>query len=314
MPLLPCTDETPMRSSLIAVVIALLSLPAHARDIFVDNIAGDDRANGDLPRATTNHNGPVRTISKALKLTQGGDRILLAKTTIPYHECVSIQGERHSGRLGKPLVLEGNGAVLDGSEPVPPDAWQFVSGDVFRFEPARMSYQQLFLDGKPVTRRFVADDVSFPELLPFEWCLLDGTIYFRGAPGSIPQEYLLTYAALQTGITLYKVHDVVIHNLVVQGFHLDGVNAHDGVRSGRLINIMSRGNGRAGVCIAGGSRVELAGCTLGDNGAAQLLLEEYSLTRVFDSLLIPNTAPEFVRSPESRLYLDGKLTEAKDGN
>ncbi len=301
-----------MRKLLGFILIATSSL-ALGRDIFVDNIAGDDAFVGDFPTATTNVNGPVRTIGKALKLTLPGDRIVLAVTPAPYRECIALQGERHSGYAGRPLVLEGNGAILDGSEPVPDEAWEFVAGDVFRFQPARMAYQQLLRDGKPVVRNTAPRGEKFPELGKLEWCLHHGWIYFRGEPNRIPQQYALSFAGMQTGITLYKVHDLVIHNLTVQGYQLDGINAHDGVRGGRLISVTARGNGRSGVCVAGGSRVELAGCTLGDNGAAQLLLEEYSLTRVFDSLLIPNTAPTFVHGGDARLYVDGKLTDAKDG-
>ena len=40
--------------------------------------------------------GPVRTIAKALRLAQAGDRIELAKSEQPYRECVSLVGTRHS--------------------------------------------------------------------------------------------------------------------------------------------------------------------------------------------------------------------------
>lgn len=281
---------------------------AMARDIYVDNVAGDDRLCGDLAVATTNNDGPVRTIGKALKLTLRGDRIVLAKTAQPYRECIAFAGERHSGYPGKPLVIEGNGAILDGSEPVPDDAWEFVRGDVFRFKPQRMAYQQLFTQRKPVARRPTpAVGEPFPELKPLEWCLYEGWIYFRGEPGQIPRLYGLSHAGMQTGITLYKVHDVLIHELTVQGYQLDGISVADGVRAGRLVSTTCRGNGRAGVCVSGGSRVELAGCTIGDNGAAQLLIEEYSTTWLYNSLLIANTAPAIERRGQARLFVDGKL-------
>lgn len=298
--------------SLLLLVLVFSASGTLARDIFVDSSAGDDAFCGELTVATTNINGPVRTISRALELVRAGDRIVLAAGPVPYQECVTLQGQRHSGYPFKPLIIDGNSAFLDGSVPVPDDAWQFVAGDVFRFQPMRMAYQQLFLDGKPVTRRLGPLTGERSELGPMEWCLHQGWIYFRGEAKQIPQRYALRYAGLQTGITLYKVHDVVINNLIVQGFQQDGINAHDGVRDTRLLSITARGNGRSGVCVAGGSRVEIAGSTLGDNGAAQLLLEEYSLTRVYDSLLIPNTGPAIVRSDFARLYLDGKLQTAKD--
>jgi hypothetical protein len=298
-----------MRRRLMLIVLAISATPAIGREIFVDNVAGDDRFCGNQPIATTDVNGPVRTIGKALRLTLSGDRVVLANTAEPYRECVALQGERHSGSAVKPFILNGNGAILDGSDPVPDDAWIFVLGDIFRFQPPRLAYQQLFIGGKPVVRKNASADQPLPELAPLEWCLYNGWIYFCGEPGKIPQQYAPRYAGRQIGITLYKVHDVVIHDLTVQGFQLDGINAHDGVRDGRLLSVTCRGNGRAGVCVAGGSRVELAGCTLGDNGAAQLLLDEYSLTRVYNSLLIPNTAPAIVQHGGTRLYVDGTLID-----
>lgn len=297
-----------MRRIVFIALLAVSSSTAVARDIFVDNIAGDDRLCGDAAVAITNSDGPVRTITKALKLALRGDRIVLANTAQPYRESVTIAGQRLSGYPDKPLIIEGNGAILDGSQRVPSDKWQFVRGDIFRYQPERMAHQQLFNEGRPVTRRPTpAIGEPLPDLAPMEWCLFDGWIYFRGEPNQIPQNYALTCAGLQTGVTLYKVHHLVINNLVVQGYQLDGISAADGVRDTRILSSTCRGNGRAGMSVSGGSRIEVAGCTLGDNGVAQLLLDEYSTTRLYNSLLIPNTAPEIVRRGQSRLIVDGKL-------
>ena len=290
----------------IAFTIFLLPTAIFARDIFVNNITGEDRFCGGLATVTTS-DGPVRTIAKALLLNLPGDRIVLANTGQPYRECVMLQGELQSGNSIKPLALEGNGAILDGSAPVPDEAWQHVAGEVFRYRPPRMAHQQLFTNGSPIARKPLTTDGRMPELQPMEWCLYEGWIYFRGEPGKIPAQHALSFTVLQTGITLYKVHDVVIHNLKIQGFQLDGINANDGVRNGRVVGVTSRGNGRSGVCVAAGSRLELSRCTLEANGTAQLLLEEFPLVRVFDSVLKPDSAPAIVRHDEGLLYVDGEL-------
>ena len=49
---------------------------ALARDIFVDNLGGDDRNNGETLRAQGKANGPCKTITKALRLVMSGDRTL----------------------------------------------------------------------------------------------------------------------------------------------------------------------------------------------------------------------------------------------
>ena len=95
-------------------------------------------------------------------------------------------------------------------------------------------------------------------------------MYFRTEPNRLPQSYDLSYTARQVGITLYEVRHVIVRDLVIQGFQLDGVNAHDGVRDTALVGLNCRGNVRSGISIGGASRVRLDSCLVGNNGAAQL--------------------------------------------
>jgi len=197
--------------------------------------------------------------------------------------------------------------TLEGAQRVPHAAWEHVEGDVFRFAPERLGYQQLFLRGRPAPQRhLVSADWTLPKLEPLEWCLTRGNIYFRVASGRTPQSYQPSYASLQTGVTLYKVHDVVVRNLIVQGFQLDGVNAHDGAFRVRLEDITTRGNGRSGISVGGASRVGVDGCLSGDNGQAQLRTEGFSETIVDDTHLLDNTAPPTMVAG-GILWIDGQL-------
>ena len=81
--------------------LALASAGA-GRDIFVNNLGGDDRFTGREPRSLAVGEGPVQTFSKALRLACGGDRIVLAATEKPYRESVSVSGMRLSARRGGP--------------------------------------------------------------------------------------------------------------------------------------------------------------------------------------------------------------------
>jgi hypothetical protein len=279
---------------------------AQARDIYVNNLAGDDRYAGDRPDNSAGAVGPVRTIAKATRIAEPGDRIVLAATDEPYRETVSLVGLKHSESALSPLVIAGNGAILDGSMPVPSFAWEQFSGDVYRFRPDRLAHQQLFIKGRPALRRPATSWYGVvPHLEPLEWNLTGGYIYFRTEPGQIPDAYQPSYAALQTGITLYHVRGVEVTNLVVQGFQLDGINAFDAATDIRLIGVTARGNGRSGISVGGSSRVEIRDALLGDNGSAQLRTEGYSKTYIFDCDLIDNTAPaELVQGGE--LWIDGK--------
>jgi len=283
----------------------LAPVPARARDLFVDNASGDDLHDG-AQAATTAFGGPLRTLRRALELVLPGDRIVLAKTDEPYRESISLSTASQCGNQVGPLVIDGQGAVLDGTVPVGEREWESVRGPVFRFRPAKSSYQQLFLGGKPAVERALEPrSHKLPELAPLEWFRRDAEIYFRVEPDKLPGDYPLSYSGLQTGITLYHVHDVVIMDLIVQGFRLDGINVNDGVRNCQLIDVTCRGNGRSGVTVAGSSHARLDGCLLGDNGTAQLRSEGVSATSVAHSELLDNTAPPVVWRG-GKLEIDGQ--------
>src|SRR5690242_11981223 len=108
---------------LIVVFCAGSATVATARDLFVDNLGGDDRANGREPNSSTEA-GPVKTIARALALAEPGDRIHLAKNATPYRESISLAGGDHSGFVVSPFTIVGNGATLDGSLPVPARDWE----------------------------------------------------------------------------------------------------------------------------------------------------------------------------------------------
>lgn len=273
-----------------------LAASAAARDIFVSNTAGDDRRDGHLRTAIVPEVGPVRTIAKALRLAEAGDRIIVENTNEPYRETLSLSGSRHSGNLLWPLVIEGGGATLDGTVAIPARAWQHVAGDVYAYRPGRLGHQQLFIGDRAALRRpSRPSDATRPPLEPLEWCLWRGRIYFRTHARRMPDNYELSCCGLQTGITLYYVQDVLIRDLVVRGFQLDGVAVHDVVRNTRLENVTARDNGACGVSVRGASLVELEKCTLRGNGVAQLRVDDFARVWLYDCEILGDTAPAIQR-------------------
>jgi hypothetical protein len=285
-----------MRGMTLAAVVGLTlaASPASGRDVFVDNVGGDDRFDGSSPRSMGG-NGPCRTISRALRAADKGDRIIVANTGTPYTECVSLQGGRNSGHPWRPLVIEGNGATLSGLAPVPETAWEPFSANVLRFWPARKAFQQLYRDGLPLVQREAPESGPLPDLQPLEWCLFRGAVYFRPEDGLLPTDYRLEYALHPVGLTLYEVRHVVIRGFVVQGYQLDGVNAHDNAFDVLITGLNCRGNGRSGISIGGASRVTIDSCLAGNNGQAQVRTEGYCQARIVNSDLIENTAPGLVK-------------------
>jgi hypothetical protein len=276
-------------------VVLLLSAIARAADIYVDNVTGDDRRQGYVLQSDGVGNGPVRTISKALRLAKKGDRIVLANNEgRPYRESIAISGGFHSGLATYPFTLIGNGATLDGSLSLAEAEWEFVNGDIFRVRPPKGSFQRLFLAGVPLPYVAAQGEVR-PQLEPKQWTLMSGYIYFRGEPGKIPTSYDLSCCGLQTGITIYQTDDVLIQDIIVRGFQLDGVNAADNARKTKLLGVISIDNGRSGFTVAGASRVFIDQCTASGNGNSQLRAEGYSQTTVRDTELDPTSAPAVVQ-------------------
>ena len=271
-----------------------------AENHYVNNETGDDRRDGRSPDLTGLASGPYRTITKALQVANRGDHIILAKTKTPYHESVTLQAGRHSGMLTRPFVLEGNGAILDGSQPIPETAWESVPGhpDMFRYAPRFKSHVLLYLFGRPAARVAVSNaNTEPPELKPLQWCLFRGHVYFRVEPNNIPAAYVLSATSLQVGITLYEARHIQIRNLTVQGFRLDGINAHDSVFDANLLSLNCRGNGRSGISVGGASSVRVESCLVGNNGQAQLRTEGHSRTLVVNCDLIDDDplAPAVVK-------------------
>lgn len=278
------------------------------RDIFVNNLGGNDAWTGAVTTLAIGE-GPVRSIHRALEIASKGDRVVLTDTGIPYRECVSLSAAKHCGFSYQPFIIEGNGATLDGSRPIPSTAWEFYRDDIFCVAPPRLGYQQLFLAGRPPRRVHLqpgATDV--PKLQPLEWCVFRGKIFFAVEAGKTVHDYDLSCALLPVGITLYHVHDVVISNLKVQGFQIDGINAHDGARDCILSDVTARGNGRSGVCVAGCSKLQVYGSLVGDNGTAQVYTEALGELSIHGSEVLENTAPAFVREG-GRVWVDGQVRE-----
>ncbi len=294
-----------MRAGLMLMLI-LAANPAatQARDLFVNNIAGRDVFDGRSAVVLGAGQGPTQTITRALEMAGRGDRIILAPNAEPYHECISLVGHKHAGDGARPFVILGNGAVLDGSGEVPLWAWESAHVDVFRFKPRWKHYEQLFRDDRPLLRRSNLELASWGDLDPLEWAVDGGYVYFRVEPGQLLRDYRLTHAVHPVGITLYQTRDVIIDSLTVQGFHLDGINAHDMAYDVVLSRVTSRGNGRSGVAVCGASRVQLFDCTVGDNGTAQLWCEGPAAVNLQQSRVLENTAPGIINDG-GQVTIDG---------
>ncbi|MBQ9455674.1 MAG: right-handed parallel beta-helix repeat-containing protein [Thermoguttaceae bacterium] len=288
-----------------------------ARDIYVDNVYGNDDFAGHSPKAI-DMNGPVRTIKHALEMAHASDRIILANNPErPYRESLLVGGERNSGMPGFPFRIKGNGATIDGSAEIPPEYWHAAGQKgIFYYQPRYMEFQNLFFRGKPCIRLDTkevhsTDDLAKLDWKPMRWALYDGRVYFLPKEAHmvlalerlLPQDdsetakmraYAMTAPEKRFGITFFHAHHVDVEDLVIQGFQNDGVNLSDAATYISLKNVTVRGNARYGVTVGTGSSVWLKDCVLGNNQIAQLYTEEAAMASLFTSDLIAYPAPGWI--------------------
>lgn len=262
----------------VAVALAwLLVLSGAVRGgvIYVDSRVGDDRYDGRSQEPTGTLTGPVQSLEVAVARSRSGDSIVLADNGHPYYASVTLFGDRNSGASGQPVTIEGNGATLSGARPIAAGSWQHVEGDVWRVTPVGKTYYQLILDGKAAPE--VAAERSaaaLPALSEGTWCAWRGAVYYRAAGGVDPNTLSLSLADADVGITLLDVQHVVIRNVTLQHYRLDGINAHDRCRDIELVNVTLQANGRAGLAVGGTSRVHVRDSKLQQNRVASALITE----------------------------------------
>jgi hypothetical protein len=296
--------------ALTTVLLLPVLSPLEAADIYVDNLRGNDRFFGSTAESTETHtSGPVRTLRRALQLARSGDRIVLANHSEPYRESLSLVGSRHSGTEQFPFTILGNGATLDGSIPLPTEYWAHSHDDVFRFHPAEPGTLQLYLEGKPLEEVDSPVDIHNGEAIePLQWFMSDGLLFFRVEPGRSIEDYELSISDIPTGVTLLHVRHVRIEGLTVQGFRVDGVHGVNSASEVVLDEVITRGNGRAGVVSGPASKMVLGYCTLGDNGRAQLLARPASETILYECQVFDENTPGIVEKGGTV-----KIMEDEDG-
>ena len=205
----------------------LASLPAWA--IQVDPVKGDDRYDG--------VQAPVRTIARAVKLAGPGDTVHLAPAT--YYESVVLNGKQ--GLPGKPITVEGHGAVIDGSDALQAEEWESLGQGLYRkvkllprMDDAILMRWYFLWDGRVNRMGRSSKGIRVPlkkveELLPNEWTYVEAEDAFYV---KLPADRPLAAANIRipvraNGVALAgKGAHVVIRNLTATHVYNDGFNVH----------------------------------------------------------------------------------------
>ena len=253
---------------------------ANARDIHVDNLLGNDMNNGAFSELIDARSGPIRTLRRAIDLANFGDQVILTRPGAVYYDSLSLTGTRHSGTRMRPFTLIGNGATLSGMRTLPPQGWHRAGQDLWKLTFTRKGYYQLHRDGRTLPElRHEAGNNPLDSLAAGHWTAWQGSVYFR-ADGESPETQTFTYAAEQTGLSLYQVENVRIVDLTLRDFRFDGLRAQNMCRNVTLENVNCIANGRAGFAITGSSDVEIIGGKTSENGRNQMLISKVSSVEI----------------------------------
>jgi hypothetical protein len=195
-------------------------------------------------------NSEFTSIQQAVKAAQPGDVIALAPEDSPYYESVSFHNK--SGAEGKPIILDGHGATLDGSEPLRAGEWEETAPGLFRSTAfaARMRAgasilgRYFFVMNGAINRMgrsskgMHANFKTVADLQAGEWTYIENekAFYVRLVPGEKLESVRAPERA--SGVALSgDCEHLIIRNLSVTHVWNDGFNIHQRSRDVRFENI-----------------------------------------------------------------------------
>jgi hypothetical protein len=236
MPNASRSSRSALPAWLAATTLAITG-PAFAASWHVDNMQGDDAHDG---RSQTT---AFATVRRAVESCEPGDVLVIAPTGQPYHQTLNITGR--SGTPDRPIVIEGNGAVLSGFADLTAGKWQARNAGRWFLEfrrPPQNPY--LRLDGRRV-------DPSRDEagLQPGQFAWTDAGIHLCLPDGAQPAQRRIEATVLGSGLVLHDASYIVCRNLVIEGFSNDGFNFHGDCQGIVCQSIEARHNGDDGFSI-----------------------------------------------------------------
>ncbi len=245
----------------------------HADTWYVNNVKGDDGHDG-----RTAGKG-FRTLAKAVKTAQLSDMISIANTGEVYQEPLVLS--HLGGTPAKPMIIEGNGAVISGLRDIEVGQW-VKKGKLYEIVgPQPYGWPMLIIDGK----RSPAGDAE--ALQPGEWSWLrikgddkNGVLRFRPAAGKAPADYRLQGGFESSGVRVASSSYLVIRNLVTEFHSNDGFNIHGDCRSNVFESIEGRFNGDDGFSIHEAVEAVVRNGYFHHNGSG---IEDVNLSRSFYS-------------------------------
>lgn len=289
-------------------VSLLFSLPVAAADLFVNNRVGNDAFSGASPVLDSAGNGPVRTLRGAWERVRPGDRIVLLPTDSPYHDEIVFSGVRVQGYPNFPIILEGNGVELVGTEAIPPEDWRYFRRGAYVLEGPFQGQRPLMLGGQPAERVDASPWGNLPDLSPGQYVYWRGTTVFQADPSKGILDYPLERSNLRFGLLLERVSHLTVRNLRVRGFSQDGIQIRGPAKGVTFERCLIADNGRAGVSLYNNADVRFMGCFVEGNGRAGVLNDNFSQLQL-EGCSVQSTPTAVATDGTSRVRIKGGTPE-----
>ncbi|MHC4872819.1 MAG: right-handed parallel beta-helix repeat-containing protein [Planctomycetota bacterium] len=186
---------------------------------------------------------PFKSLAGGVKLLKAGDTLSIVPSKEPYREWLNIT--YINGTAEKPVIVEGNGAVLSGQLPMSVDKWEVKKDGIWFYDYPRVGANNPFLlsHGRRLVRR---RDESKLQDSEFVWNRKG--LFFKPGNRKI-SDYKLTGTLISSGVILYGSTYIVINNITAEYFSNDGFNIHQRCRGLYFNNITGRHNGDDGFSI-----------------------------------------------------------------
>jgi hypothetical protein len=305
----------------------VICMSAAARgDIFVNGDTGSDTYDGAAMILIGASHGPVATLHRAIQIWKPGDRIVLHKTARPYREALVLVGV--NGTAAQPVIVEGNGAVLQGLTITSPDQWTDNGNGLISMKWGPEWGFNVVADGKFAVKVPSVDGIK-PGQSSGDWKNTKNPQH-RGYYKLSPEQSLgKTRLEVSTGFCGVSIDDsshVIVRNLTCQHFWDDGFNLQGNSQDIRFENIVGRWNGdqgisahgRCDVTVLGGeffgndsgivdtvvSRTRYVGINLHNNRSVGVWFQggDHSIT---DSRIVDNPTGIFLEEGQSGTYPPG---------
>jgi len=246
-----------IRVAAVVFIVSLLCAAALGETWYVNNETGQDTFDGlsaealrrpavRTPGLGDGVHGPFATFKRAISTLKTSDRLEIARTSRPYREMLMLGGV--GGTPDKPLVVEGNGATIDGLDVVPAAQWKAEPDGTFS-TPFKTNANKLervkdvmtwigapqiwFVDGQPAPNAKSAEDLA-KSPGGFYWNKGEHKLYLKPPAGKKLEDLRIEVPMRGTGISVHGTDYVVVQNF--RSVH----SLNDGVGTGNCTGVVFR--------------------------------------------------------------------------